>query len=192
MIEKDYRVRVTVKNNRILKAIERAGFTSIPAFCKLHGISYVGVMELIGLKTSPLKRDFSLKAVAIALCDALASTPDDLWSQDQIRPLEKNFSELEMSSSDVDRMLEGGGLEQNFHESFLKNDVLSALASLSDKEKLVIQMRYGFGEYDESSLEEVGNKLGVSKERVRQIEAKALRRFRNPGAFPALHSWGNK
>jgi RNA polymerase primary sigma factor len=53
-----------------------------------------------------------------------------------------------------------------------------ALAGLPPREALVVRLRYGLGEADSSTLEEVGARLGVTRERARQIEARALGRLR--------------
>ena len=54
------------------------------------------------------------------------------------------------------------------------------LSTLSPREKLVIQLRYGLTDGTEYSLAQIGPKLGVSRERVRQIEVQALRKLRHP------------
>ena len=51
--------------------------------------------------------------------------------------------------------------------------------SLEPREKEVLIMRFGIG-LEPMTLEEIGNKLGLSRERIRQIEDKALRKMRNP------------
>jgi RNA polymerase sigma factor (sigma-70 family) len=56
--------------------------------------------------------------------------------------------------------------------------VEQALAGLPPREALVVRLRYGLGEADSSTLEEVGARLGVTRERARQIEARALGRLR--------------
>jgi RNA polymerase primary sigma factor len=62
----------------------------------------------------------------------------------------------------------------------LKQQVRAVLTSLSEREREVLEMRFGFRDGKTHTLEEVGNTFGVTRERVRQIEAKALRKLRHP------------
>ena len=63
----------------------------------------------------------------------------------------------------------------------LRENINSALASLTPREAVVLKMHFGIGTCSEHTLEEVGRELGVSRERIRQIEEKALRKLRHPG-----------
>ncbi|MCS6870478.1 MAG: RNA polymerase sigma factor RpoD [Anaerolineae bacterium] len=62
----------------------------------------------------------------------------------------------------------------------LKEQVRSALAVLNEREREVLIMRFGLQDGQEHTLEEVGKHFGVTRERIRQIEAKALRKLRHP------------
>ncbi len=64
-------------------------------------------------------------------------------------------------------------------ESDLSNEVERALAPLSDREKEVLRLRYGLGADREYTLEEIGKRLAVTRERVRQIESRALQKLRS-------------
>jgi RNA polymerase primary sigma factor len=63
-------------------------------------------------------------------------------------------------------------------QSDLSNEVERALAPLSDREKEVLRLRYGLGADREYTLEEIGKRLSVTRERVRQIESRALQKLR--------------
>ena len=62
----------------------------------------------------------------------------------------------------------------------LKEKVYEALATLSEREQKVLKMRFGIDMNAEHTLEEVGRVFNVTRERIRQIEAKALKKLRNP------------
>lgn len=65
-------------------------------------------------------------------------------------------------------------------KQLLKEQIRNALDVLSDREKEVLQMRFGLVDGQDHTLEEVGKHFGVTRERIRQIEAKALRKLRHP------------
>jgi RNA polymerase primary sigma factor len=62
----------------------------------------------------------------------------------------------------------------------LKEQTESVLQTLTPREEQVIKMRFGLGDGSEHTLEEVGQRFSVTRERIRQIEAKALRKLRHP------------
>ena len=64
--------------------------------------------------------------------------------------------------------------------SHLRKQTARALSSLSPREEHILRMRFGIGEGMDHTLEEVGQAFAVTRERVRQIEAKALRKLRHP------------
>jgi RNA polymerase primary sigma factor len=70
------------------------------------------------------------------------------------------------------------------NDTLLSQDLMTqverALATLSPKEKEILRLRFGIGEEGEHTLEEVGKRFSVTRERIRQIEAKALRKLRHP------------
>src|SRR5438309_2196891 len=70
------------------------------------------------------------------------------------------------------------------NESLLNQDLTTqverALSMLSPKEKEILRLRFGIGEEGEHTLEEVGKRFEVTRERIRQTEAKALRKLRHP------------
>ncbi len=71
-------------------------------------------------------------------------------------------------------------------EGDLSNEVALALAPLSDREKDVLRLRYGLGTDREYTLEEIGRRLSVTRERVRQIESRALQKVRAAKGAHAL------
>ena len=71
----------------------------------------------------------------------------------------------------------------------LKEQTHSVLKTLTPREEKVIKMRFGVGEGSEHTLEEVGKDFAVTRERIRQIEAKALRKLRHPSRSRKLRAF---
>ncbi len=65
-------------------------------------------------------------------------------------------------------------------QSMVKEQLMQVLSTLTPREEKVIRMRYGLDDNRARTLEEVGQAFGVTRERIRQIEAKALRKLRHP------------
>jgi len=81
-----------------------------------------------------------------------------------------DFIEDKTSPSPVDEVISAN----------LREQTGNVLRSLSPREELVLRMRFGVGEGSEHTLEEVGKSFNVTRERIRQIESKALRKLRHP------------
>jgi RNA polymerase primary sigma factor len=71
----------------------------------------------------------------------------------------------------------------------LKEQVEDVLASLTPRERRVLQLRFGLEDGRSRTLEEVGREFGVTRERIRQIEAKALRKLRHPSRSKKLKDY---
>jgi len=71
----------------------------------------------------------------------------------------------------------------------LKEQLHFILNSLNDRERSVLEMRFGLKDGESHTLEEVGQAFGVTRERVRQIESKALRKLRHPGRSRKLRDF---
>jgi RNA polymerase sigma factor (sigma-70 family) len=124
--------------------------------------------------------------------DLLASSFDVWWPS-----LEKQLAEIEQQTSGAEppvrtdrelleemlntvravaRALDGVGVEHRLMTELRKDSVLRALDSLPRREAEVLKLRFGLEGEGPKTLQEIGNLLGVSRERVRQIEAQALAR----------------
>ncbi len=71
----------------------------------------------------------------------------------------------------------------------LTHQVRLALSSLTPREEKILRLRFGIGETTNKTLEEVGRDFAVTRERIRQIEAKALKKLRHPSKSRLLHSF---
>jgi RNA polymerase primary sigma factor len=74
-------------------------------------------------------------------------------------------------------------------QSSLRDSTSRILASLTAREERVLRMRYGIGMSGEHTLEQIGLRFSVTRERIRQIEAKALRKLKHPCRSKDLRSF---
>lgn len=99
--------------------------------------------------------------------------------------------------SDRDSSSLGDFLEDNAYsapedaalEGALKEDVAAALATLSEKEAQILSYRFGLGGEAPMSLKEIGDRFNLTKERIRQIEKKAIERLQQPSRRQLLESY---
>lgn len=73
--------------------------------------------------------------------------------------------------------------------SLLRTKLTDVLSSLTERERKVLELRFGLGDGLPRTLEEVGHQFKVTRERIRQIEAKALRKMRHPTRIRQLHGF---
>ncbi len=74
-------------------------------------------------------------------------------------------------------------------QQLLKSQIGDSLQRLTDRERRIIQLRYGLEDGRYRTLEEVGREFGITRERIRQIEAKALRKLRHPSYSRKLRGY---
>ena len=187
----EYRIKITVRNNLILNAIESAGYKNVSEFCRAIGISKTALTELIALRRPPLNLDGEFSAHAKALMEGLCALPTDLWTSEQLTlRLKRNSAERDVSADGMRAAL-GMNAEEtlelmkpdDLEETVLKKEMVSVieeqLDSLSPRESKVLRLRFGI-DCEEQTLEQIADTLDVTKERIRQIEVKALRKLKHP------------
>ncbi len=72
-------------------------------------------------------------------------------------------------------------VSENIEYQSLKNDINNVISTLKDREQEVVRMRFGLGDSEKYTLEEIGNLYGVTKECIRQTELRALRKMKESG-----------
>lgn len=74
-------------------------------------------------------------------------------------------------------------------QNMLQAEITAALNELPERERKILQLRYGLLDGQRRTLEEVGATFGITRERTRQIEAEALRRLRHPSVGHRLYGY---
>lgn len=186
---KDYVLQIKVKNGPMLRAIRARGFDTVSALSRACGIAQPTLTNFLNLKDPPIGLRGEIKPAVYRLAEFLRCNPMDLFPEQHYRQaLKNNKAEVEVSLDEISNV-EGVIDPLKIEDQKDTGRVLRAMLELlPPREADVIRRRYGI-DGPEQTLEEIGEARGVGRERIRQIEAKALRHlkvraYRNQGALP--------
>ena len=124
-----------------------------------------------------------------------AATPfesfEELYSMffENIDVFKKHDLEDEMGIRMPRELIVESDLDDQVASTMLKDQLDEVLGTLTDRERRVLELRYGLTDGQEKTLEEVGQEFTVTRERVRQIEAKAMRKLRHPSRSRKLRDY---
>ena len=159
-----------------------------PAFRKygkiVQGIDFSGLVEALNAKT-PLPEDVVYEPSVAELAEALEMSEEKVM---EIMQIAREPASLETPIGEEDDSNLGDFVadnnvvtpEGNVESVMLREHIDALLGDLKERERQVIVLRFGLEDGHPRTLEEVGKEFNVTRERIRQIEAKALRKLRNP------------
>ncbi|MBE9137282.1 RNA polymerase sigma factor, RpoD/SigA family [Nodosilinea sp. LEGE 07088] len=142
-----------------------------------------------------LRRDLQRNPSEQELADALDVTVEQLRSLQQVRRRSLSLNHRVGKGEDTELMelLEDSRTqtpESKISENMMRQEITSVLAEvLTEREKDIITLRYGLTTGETHTLEEVGGIFNLSRERVRQIQTKAMRKLRRPQVAARLKGW---
>jgi RNA polymerase sigma factor (RpoD-like family) len=142
-----------------------------------------------------LRRDLQRNPTEQELASALDVTVDQLRSLQQVRRRSLSLNHRVGKGEDTELMelLEDSKTqtpESKISETMMRQEITSVLAEvLTEREKDIITLRYGLTTGETHTLEEVGGIFNLSRERVRQIQTKAMRKLRRPQVASRLKGW---
>jgi len=142
-----------------------------------------------------LRRELQRNPTEHELAASLDVTVDQLRSLQQVRRRSLSLNHRVGKGEDTELMelLEDGNTqtpESKISEVMMRNEITSVLAEvLTEREKDIITLRYGLATGETHTLEEVGGMFNLSRERVRQIQTKAMRKLRRPQVASRLKGW---
>lgn len=210
---KDYRIEIKVKNNVLYSLMKKRGIENPAQLASLSGVSLPQVYNYMNLKDIPYTRqgrgaDAKLtkgefKPSALKLAEFLSVTPYEIFPLQHLdTPLLTNKAEAELSFEEIKEyilpgadknLLEDGlyGPEQLIHEEERKDAINKVLKTLTKKEEIALRAYFGLGTLGKSL-----NKISkeefyglISRERVRQIIQKAIRKLKHPSRIINLEEY---
>jgi RNA polymerase primary sigma factor len=140
--------------------------------------------------TQEMGRDPTLNELAAAM----ETTPDKINTLIEVarRPISLETPTDEDEESEIGDFVEdttSPAPSEMTDQEMLREHLAKALARLPDREAKILQLRYGLFDGEQHTLEEVGKAIGVTRERVRQLEAQALNRLRRSSSHQILRDF---
>ena len=172
---------VTIKNNAMLVAMNAAGYDSAAALARDSKVSSRLVYEYLNLKLAPVRQDGEWRGCILAISRTLRRLPEDLFPPPFLRrALTTNRVTREIDAEQLPALMGGTpSIAYDPERAVAMGDALgalnAALGRLRQREQHVLKMYYGLDGEETHTLDEIGRTLGVSRERVRQILARAQR-----------------
>ena len=154
----------------------------------------IEIINKLRRRQSSLLQELQRDPTTEELAEAMESTPE------RILEIQKHASEpvsLETPIGEGEDTFLGDLIEdrasvtpyQAAAHQMMSDQINQALSTLTDREHKILRMRFGLDDDRIHTLEEIGNQFGLTRERIRQIEAKALHKMRHPSRSKALRGY---
>ena len=157
-------------------------------------VHMIEIINKLRRRQSSLLQELQRDPTTEELAEAMESTPE------RILEIQKHASEpvsLETPLGEEEDTFLGDLIEdrasvtpyQAAAHQMMSDQINQALSTLTDREHKILRMRFGLDDDRTHTLEEIGNQFGLTRERIRQIEATALRKMRHPSRSKALRGY---
>jgi len=184
---KDYELELKIKNGQLLARMRENGLRTAADLSRESGVNQGTIGKILSLELplyicSPVKNEIKVRPAAQKLAETLVCTPQELYPEAHwFDGLPKNTFTAMLSRSEmemVEHMSTGDPaafLEYMEDVESVSFEKLLESADLSDRQRSVLKMRYEDGK----TLEATGKEMGVTYQRIRDIERAALRKLRD-------------
>jgi RNA polymerase primary sigma factor len=163
-------------------------------------LNRAGTLHRIGKRSASLLQELGREPTVEEIAEAMSRGQEVVVTPDKVREIIKVSQEpvsLETPIGEEEDSHLGDFIEDRAalapaeaaSHQLLKEQVEAVLDSLSGRERRVLQLRFGLEDGRARTLEEVGKEFNVTRERIRQIEAKALRKLRHPSRSRKLKDY---
>lgn len=154
-------------------------------------LNRVGALHKIGKVSSDLEQNFGREPSAEEIAEKLDMSSSEVT--DTLKISSRHLSlDAPFQEGEDNRLLDvledevQAAPDEDLFDEALQKEVVKALSTLTDRESEVIRLYFGIGREKPMTLEQIGTKFGLTRERVRQIKEKAIRRLRHSSRSRAL------
>jgi RNA polymerase primary sigma factor len=154
-------------------------------------LNRVGALHKIGKVSSDLEQNYGREPSAEEIASELDMSPTEVT--DTLKISSRHLSlDAPFQEGEDNRLLDvledevQAPPDEDLFDEALKKEIKKALTTLTDRESEVIRLYFGIGRDKPMTLEQIGHKFGLTRERVRQIKEKAIRRLRHSSRSRAL------
>ena len=192
-MNKDYRLKVTIRNDRLLTAMENMGFESMAQFTQAHGLNYERTGKIFSGKLKPLNDKGYLTPIAKEILSILNLETQEAFTDRQLKGFVKTSFEKRIEEKDLLKLADP---IKNHEFLLMEKDVnkilTEMLSELPPRYEKVVRMINGLGGQPARPFWEVGLEFNVTRERVRQIYFKALKKLATTKNLEKLKNAGIK
>ena len=141
---KDYRVKITIRNERLLAAIERKGFESVAKFCAEHILDYVQTSEIIRGRLKPINENGKLNNKVENLLNILELDIKDAFTPKQLQGFKNTSYEIKVKEKELKQIVNPvKNQELKYIETEVKEKISEVLAiRLSPREEKIVRLRF--------------------------------------------------
>ncbi len=154
-------------------------------------LNRVGALHKIGKVSSDLEQNYGREPSAEEIAEELDMSPSEVT--DTLKISSRHLSlDAPFQEGEDNRLLDvledevQSPPDEELFDEALQKEIEKALTTLTDREAEVIRLYFGIGREKPMTLEQIGHKFGLTRERVRQIKEKAIRRLRHSSRSRAL------
>jgi len=159
-------------------------------------LNRVGALTKVGKTASRLEQDYERNASPEEIAKELDMDVEEVAAAMQMAgrhiSMDAPFSQSDDGKNSLLDVLENKEQpkpDNALNDESLKNDIERALSTLTDREAEVVKLYFGLNSEHPATLEEIGERLNLTRERVRQIKEKALQRLRHASRSKALKAY---
>lgn len=168
-------------------AMRRLGVQTVAELSRRSGVSGSCMGEILNSKKSTRTRTGKWRKTTLLMCASVGCEPSELFPDDLDREIPAGFVSAFVEQAQLRDDLASQPDPRSVYEAFETEKAIShVLQTLTDREREALTLRFGLSDGHPRTLEKVGSSLNVSRERARQIIAKAIRKSHHPDNLAKL------